>query len=140
MICFGSCANASGSDSDLPKNTEVLDRLNQQYRDGFYKYNDGNTTMYLYFEYKNLVSAGNLQDEYPSSQIEILKQSHSWKNVHQYCSRYEVSLSDGWMCNVGKIPLKFFKKGWWSFEKTAYLGGSIIVYYESHNEYPAYQV
>ena len=140
VVGFSSCANSSGGDDNLPQIIEALDRDKQSYRDGFYKYSDGTTTLYLYYENKELKAAGNRENRYEYTQIDTLKQSHSWKNVHQYCSRYEVSLSDGWMCNVGKIPLNFFKKGWWSFEKTAYLGGSIIVYYESHNEYPAYQV
>lgn len=141
-LVFGlvSCANASGSDSDLPKNTEVLDRFNQQYRDGFYKYNDGNTTMYLYFEYKNLVSAGNLQDKFPSSQIEILKQSHTWSNVHQYCEKYDVSINTNaytyngkWMLGVYPAE-KLFKKGWYKIkisENSEYYVGYFEIYNSS---------
>ena len=144
-LVFGlvSCANASGSDSDLPKNTEVLDRFNQQYRDGFYKYNDGNTTMYLYFEYKNLVSAGNLQDKFPSSQIEILKQSHTWSNVHQYCEKYDVSINTNaytyngkWMLGVYPAE-KLFKKGWYRIN-ISNNGEYFAGYFENYNSSMSY--
>lgn len=143
LFIFGlvSCANdSSSSDSYKQSSNTDTDKNGQAYRDGFYKFDDGNTQMYLYYENRNLVSAGNEQGKFDSSRIEILKKSYSWNTVCKYCNRYEVSLnSTKWMLGVYPAE-KLFKKGWWSFEKSKVSGVPIITYYESYDKDPSYQV
>ena len=140
LFVFGlvSCANDSSStDTYVPARNTDKDKNGQNYTDGFYKFDDGNTQMYLYYENKNLVSAGNAQGKYPSSQIEILKQSYSWNTVCKYCTRYEVSLnSTKWMLGVYPAE-KLFKKGWYKIDISnngAYFAG----YFENYNSSMSY--
>lgn len=112
IIGFASCANGSGSGSDSPE--VLLDKAGESYSDGLYSYNDGTTSMYLYYEYQNLVRAGNAENEYTGRQLQILKQSHSWQSVHQYCSK----VSDVYQCEwyyKETLAEKEFKKGWYKF-------------------------
>ena len=103
VVGLVSCANNSGNDEP----EELLDRNSQPFRHGIYKYDDGYTVTYLYYEYKNLYYAGNKDNEYPESQLKILKKSHSWNNVHQYCSRVDDSACE-WL-----LEKKAFKIGWY---------------------------
>lgn len=134
-LVFGlvSCANDSGSnDTYVPARNTDTDKSGKAYRDGFYEFSDGNTTIYLYFENKSLVSAGNAQGKYPSSQIEVLKQSYSWNTVSKYCTRYEVSLnSTKWMLGVYPAE-KLFKKGWYKI-KISENSNYNVGYFESYN-------
>lgn len=135
LFIFGlvSCANDSSSnDTYVPARNTDTDKSGKAYRDGFYEFSDGNTTMYLYFENKSLVSAGNAQGKYPSSQIEVLKQSYSWNTVSKYCTRYEVSLnSTKWMLGVYPAE-KLFKKGWYKI-KINENSDHHVGYFESYN-------
>lgn len=139
LFIFGlvSCANDSSSnDTYVPARNTDTDKSGQAYRDGFYEFSDGNTTIYLYFENKSLVSAGNAQGKYPSSQIEVLKQSYSWNTVRKYCTRYEVSLnSTKWMLGVYPAE-KLFKKGWYDFYFAE--SGRVVGYFETYNSKMSY--
>ena len=140
LFIFGlvSCANdSSNNDTYVPARNTATDKNGMGYRDGFYEFSDGNTTMYLYFENKSLVSAGNAQGKYPSSQIEVLKQSYSWNTVCKYCTRYEVSLnSTKWMLGVYPAE-KFFKKGWYEIN-ISNNGACIAGYFENYNSSMSY--
>lgn len=134
LFIFGlvSCANDSSSnDTYVPARNTDTDKSGKAYRDGFYEFSDGNTTIYLYFENKSLVSAGNAQGKYPSSQIEVLKQSYSWNTVSKYCTRYDVNLnSTKWMLGVYPAE-KLFKKGWYDININQY--NQYRGYFENYN-------
>lgn len=138
LFVFGlvSCANDSSSnDTYVPARNTDTDKNGQKYTDGFYKFDDGNTQMYLYYENRNLVSAGNAQGKFDSNRIEILKQSYSWNTVCKYCTRYEVSLRDKWMCTLYPAQ-KFFKKGWCKFTKGN--DTKVLGYFESYDSVMSY--
>lgn len=143
LFVFGlvSCANdSSNNDTYVPARNTDTDKNGKGYRDGFYEFSDGNTTMYLYFENKSLVSAGNAQGKYPSSQIEVLKQSYPWNTVSKYCTRYEISLnSTKWMLGVYPAE-KLFKKGWYRFNINNDAWGTIRGYFESYDSQMIYTV
>ena len=140
LFVFGlvSCANdSSNNDTYVPARNTDTDKNGMGYRDGFYEFSDGNTTMYLYFENKSLVSAGNAQGNYQSSTIENLKQSYSWNTVSKYCTRYEVSLnSTKWMLGVYPAE-KLFKKGWYEIN-ISNNGACIAGYFENYNSSMSY--
>ena len=52
------------------------------YRDGWYEYNDGiNKGVYIYYYDSDLICAGNEETIYTDNLIEIMKESHTIKNV-----------------------------------------------------------
>lgn len=143
LFIFGlvSCANDSSSnDTYVPARNTDTDKNGQKYTDGFYKFDDGNTQMYLYYENRNLVSAGNTQGKFDSNRVEILKQSYPWNTVCKYCTRYEVSLnSTKWMLGVYPAE-KLFKKGWYRFNIKNDAWGTICGYFESYDNQMIYTV
>lgn len=136
---FVSCANdSSGSESDAPQ--QLLDRYNNAYRDGLYEYDDGYTKMYLYYEDQNLVAAGDLDNEYDSGRVSILRQSHTWRNAHQYCVEWNYRCE--WYSKYYKRAHaeEAFKKGWWKLSGNNYYGQSEIkiFYFEGYSNSSSY--
>ena len=98
LFIFGlvSCANDSDNSSGSNK---LLDMNGEEFRQGVYYYNDGFTKMYLVYALQmdgiKLLYAGTETERYPKEQENILKQSHIWENVHQYCSMIFYIEKDG---------------------------------------------
>jgi hypothetical protein len=144
LFVFGlvSCANDSSSNNDALyyaalKESQQLDCNQKDYRDGWYVYRDGTTTLYLCYENKALVYAGNRNNEYTESQLKILKESHSWQNVHKYCTREDSLFACNWIWKKYSAE-KLFKKGWYCFSGNK-LGGR-IGYFESIDSSMSYTV
>lgn len=88
VLMLFSCAN--GSDDALSGGNGTGGGQSGSFNAGWYKYNDGTTTMYLKYDAsKKLENAGDNRGAFDTSRINnVLKTSHTYDNVKNYLTYY----------------------------------------------------
>ncbi len=88
-LVLSSCANGSDDALSGGSGNSTGGGQSGSFSAGWYKYNDGTTTMYLKYDAsKELEKAGNGTGAYPTNQLNVLKTSHTYDNVKNYLTYY----------------------------------------------------